>query len=105
MLKSSISAKGQVTVPMEVRDRLGLETGTVVLFEMREDGVLLRKGSLGTHPVDQIFGLLRPRQAKGALALLDEMRGPRPGGLRATPSARRRARRTSARRAPSSGRR
>lgn len=83
MLKSKISSKGQVTVPVQVRDRLGLETGTVVLFEVREDGVLIRKGSLGEHPVDKVFGVLKRSRPVDALALLDEMRGPRPGGPRA----------------------
>jgi hypothetical protein len=47
----------------------------VVTFEIRENGVLLRKGSAGGHPVDRIFGILRLR--KPTDALLDEMRGPR----------------------------
>jgi len=83
MLKSTLSSKGQVTVPIEVRERLGLSAGSTVLFEVREGGVLLRKGSLGAHPVDRVFGLLKPRRAKDSLSLLDEMRGPRPGGRRA----------------------
>jgi antitoxin PrlF len=83
MLKSTISSKGQVTVPAEVREKLGLEAGTTVLFEVREDAVLLRKGAVGEHPVDQVFGVLGPRKPVDALALLDKMRGPRPGGPRA----------------------
>ncbi len=75
-MKSRISSRGQVTVPAEVRERLGLHPGTVVLFEVRDDGVLLRKGSPGEHPVDRMFGTLKlPRPVD---ALLDEMRGPRP---------------------------
>ena len=75
-MKSTISSKGQVTVPAEVRERLGLLPGTVVRFEVRDDGVLLRKGSAGEHPVDRVFGTLKlPRPVD---ALLDEMRGPRP---------------------------
>jgi AbrB family looped-hinge helix DNA binding protein len=44
-MTSTISSKGQVTVPKDVRDRLGLRTGTVVEFEVTETGVLLRKGT------------------------------------------------------------
>ena len=83
MLKSSISSKGQVTVPAEVRERLGLAAGTAVTFELRPDGVLLKKGTLGAHPVDRLFGLIKPTHATDSLALLDQMRGPRPGGRRA----------------------
>jgi AbrB family looped-hinge helix DNA binding protein len=74
--KSTVSSKGQITVPVEVRNRLGLRPGMVVRFEIRENGVLMRKGSPGRHPVDRVFGTLRLRRPVDVL--LDEMRGPRP---------------------------
>ncbi len=75
-MKSTVSSKGQVTVPAEVRERLGLLPGTPVHFELRDDAVVLRKGVPGAHPVDRLYGSLRlPRPVD---ALLDEMRGPRP---------------------------
>ncbi len=75
-MKSTVSSKGQITLPAEVRNRLGLAPGTSVRFELREGGVFIRKGGAGAHPVDQLFGLLRLRNPVDAL--LDEMRGPRP---------------------------
>ncbi len=75
-MKSTISSKGQITVPAVVRRRLGLRAGTVVAFELREDGVLIRKGSTGPHPADRLYGMLKLRRPTDAL--LDEMRGPRP---------------------------
>ena len=75
-MKSRISSKGQVTVPVEVREKLGLAPGTVLHFELREGGVLLRKGTLDEHPVDRVYGCLR--LSKRVDGLLDEMRGPRP---------------------------
>ena len=75
-MKSTISSKGQITVPAKVREKLGLAPGTAVQFQLREDGVLLRKGAAGMHPVDQLFGRLK--LAKSVDTLLDEMRGPRP---------------------------
>jgi len=41
----NISARGQITVPAPVRDKLGLAPGTAVQFVLREGGVLLRKGA------------------------------------------------------------
>jgi len=41
-MKSVVSTKGQVTLPAEVRAKLGLTVGTAVQFELREGGVLLR---------------------------------------------------------------
>lgn len=82
-MKSTISSKGQITVPLEVRNRLGLAPGTAVRFELRPEGVLLKKGSGQEHPVQKVYGVIKPLQAVDALALLDQMRGPRPGGRRA----------------------
>lgn len=77
-MKSTISSKGQITLPADVRRKLGLETGTPVRFEIREGAVLVKKGGTPVHPVDQVFG--RVKLAKPVDALLDDMRGPRPVG-------------------------
>ncbi len=74
-MKSRLSSKGQVTIPAEVRSKLGLRPGTVVQFELRENGALMRKGTSGGHPVDRVYGVLKLR--KPTDALLDEMRGSR----------------------------
>lgn len=75
-MRSTISSKGQITVPVELRERLGLAAGTTVVFELREDGVLLRKGFRDEHPVDRVYGMLQLDRPVDEL--LDEMRGPRP---------------------------
>ncbi|HEV8674657.1 MAG TPA: AbrB/MazE/SpoVT family DNA-binding domain-containing protein [Methylomirabilota bacterium] len=75
-MKSTVSSKGQITLPAPIREKLGLGPGTAVRFEVREGGVFLRKGASGTHPVDQLFGRLKLR--KSVDSLLDEMREPRP---------------------------
>lgn len=75
-MKSKISSKGQVTVPAQIRSKLGLQPGTVVQFEIHENAALMRKGSPGGHPVDRLFGMLKLR--KPTDVLLDEMRGRRP---------------------------
>lgn len=75
-MKSTVSSKGQITLPAAIRERLGLEPGTRVQFEVREGAVLLRKGAPGAHPVDQAFGKLKLRAPVDRL--LDQMRGPRP---------------------------
>jgi bifunctional DNA-binding transcriptional regulator/antitoxin component of YhaV-PrlF toxin-antitoxin module len=65
-----------VTVPAEIREKLGLLPGTVVTFQLSNDGALLKKGGLGTHPVDTVYGKLKLRRRVDEL--LDEMRGSRP---------------------------
>lgn len=41
--RSRLSSKGQVTIPSEVRERLALEPGDTVLYDVEEDRVLLRR--------------------------------------------------------------
>ncbi len=75
-MTSTVSTKGQITVPAEVRKQLGLTPGTPVVFELTEDGVILRKGFSGVHPVDRVYGVLSLERSVDET--LDEMRGPRP---------------------------
>jgi AbrB family looped-hinge helix DNA binding protein len=75
-MKSTISSKGQITVPAEIRRRLGLTAGTVVAFEVREGAAILKKGHDGKHPVDVVYGTLKFERSTDEI--LDEMRGPRP---------------------------
>jgi antitoxin PrlF len=72
-MTSTISSKGQITVPKGVRDRLGLRTGTTVEFELTDNGVLLRKGHKGIRPVDKVRGILD--RGRSTDAIVDEMRG------------------------------
>jgi len=44
-----ITSKGQVTIPQDIREQLGLLPHTEVDFEVQEDGVLLRKAA-GRRP-------------------------------------------------------
>ena len=80
-MTSTISSKGQITVPKSVRDRLGLRAGTSVEFELVERGVMLRKGRQGgARPVDLVRGILTRRVSTDRL--IDEMRGPGPGAVK-----------------------
>ncbi|MEO8503410.1 MAG: AbrB/MazE/SpoVT family DNA-binding domain-containing protein [Acidobacteriota bacterium] len=75
-MKSRISSKGQITVPCEVREQLGLYAGTPVEFELHEQGVLVRKSVDGEHPVDRLYGRF---QFPGTTdEMLRELRGPAP---------------------------
>jgi len=42
MAASVMTRKGQVTIPKEVRDRLGLKRGTKVLFFLRGEELVLK---------------------------------------------------------------
>ena len=72
-----------MTLPLGMRDALGIESGMNVAFELREDekGIFVRKeADRGGRPVDQVRGILR--LGKSVDAVIDDMRGPRPRGRR-----------------------
>jgi AbrB family looped-hinge helix DNA binding protein len=57
MQTSTLTSKGQVTIPVEVRKRLGLRPGDAVAFITEEDRVrLVRKG----NRIEAAFGICRP---------------------------------------------
>lgn len=50
MSRATLTSKGQLTVPKDVRDRLGLKSGDRVVFEIEDDSMRLkveRRKSLG----------------------------------------------------------
>ncbi len=42
MSKATLTSKGQITIPVDVRRALGLETGDQLIFEHDESGVHVR---------------------------------------------------------------
>lgn len=80
-MTSTISAKGQITVPKAVRDRLGLRPGVRVEFELTPEGALMRKGNRGgVRAVDRVLGILKREATTDSM--IDDMRGPVPASLR-----------------------
>ena len=53
---STISSKGQVTVPIEVRHRLGLREGDRVEFVFEEGRTVLRPARTQTNPFTAYLG-------------------------------------------------
>lgn len=80
-MTSTISSKGQITVPKAVRDQLGLRPGARVEFELTAQGAFLRKGQRGgVRAVDRVLGILTREAATDSL--IDDMRGPVPPSVR-----------------------
>ncbi len=47
MVKSTVTSKGQTTIPRDIRKRLGISTGDVLLWETDHDSVRLRLAGPG----------------------------------------------------------
>jgi AbrB family looped-hinge helix DNA binding protein len=57
-MNSTVSEKGQVTIPKKLRERLGIRAGDELDFET-EGGRLVATKVSHQHPVDRVFGILR----------------------------------------------
>jgi AbrB family looped-hinge helix DNA binding protein len=79
-MKSTVSEKGQVTIPKPLRRKLGLNPGQVLEFEAREGALIARKAALTDDPVAKVTGILPPMDVDREI---DLMRGPGPRTARA----------------------
>ena len=79
MISSTVTQKGQVTIPKEIRTRLGIHEGEKVMFVSRGDEVVLKvvrgnildlKGSIkaGAHPEDFVAIRRSVKRAVGVKA-------------------------------------
>ncbi len=73
---STISIKGQVTVPQEIRDRLGLSPGDRVEFVVEGDRTMIRPSRSEEDPFEKYRGILSPFPGgeKGIKAWINDMR-------------------------------
>ena len=63
-MPTTVTSKGQVTIPKPVRDRLGIKPGNAVDFQPTEDGrfVLIK---VGAKRIRSRFEALRGRAGRG----------------------------------------
>jgi AbrB family looped-hinge helix DNA binding protein len=73
---STMTSKGQLTVPQEIRKRLGLETGDRVEFVVEEGRTVIRPARSETNPFEKYIGILGqfPGGEEGIKAWIDDMR-------------------------------
>ena len=66
MIESSVTKKGQTTLPKPVRDSLGLQAGDRVRYVIADGEVRI----LPVRPISRLFGALRH---DGSIVTLEEM--------------------------------
>jgi AbrB family looped-hinge helix DNA binding protein len=71
-MKVIVSEKGQVTIPKELRDQMGIRPGQVIDF-IEKNGQLIATKWITNDPVSRLYGILKlPRSTD---ELITEMRG------------------------------
>jgi AbrB family looped-hinge helix DNA binding protein len=61
---STISSKGQITVPLEIRRRLGLKEGDRVEFVVEGERTIIRPAQPAENPFDKYVGALPAFRSK-----------------------------------------
>jgi AbrB family looped-hinge helix DNA binding protein len=88
-MKSTVSEKGQVTIPKPLRKKLGIGAGQVLDFEAKNGTLVARKARGARAPVDAVYGILSHLHIDVDKEL-ERMRGPGWREKKDTPHAKRR---------------
>jgi AbrB family looped-hinge helix DNA binding protein len=75
MNASRMTSKGQVTIPRELREELGLQPGDEVCFVATPEGVRLEKW-IPRSPFAEYRGYLTHLRDKGVDRTIEDLRGP-----------------------------
>ncbi|MBE0425079.1 MAG: AbrB/MazE/SpoVT family DNA-binding domain-containing protein [Nitrospirae bacterium] len=73
MLTAKVTSKGQITIPKNVRDKLGIKAGEGINFE-EKDGVFYIKKSVVKSPFDKWKGKLKTLKGKRSDEVIKELR-------------------------------
>jgi antitoxin PrlF len=71
MPDSTLTSKGQITIPKVVREALHLEIGDKVYFDLREDGTV--RIVARNEPVESLFGLLKTKTRRKRSIPVEQM--------------------------------
>ena len=72
--KAKVTSKGQVTIPIAIRERMGIRPGDQLEFDASGTGLRITK-TRESSPFAQWRGVLKPIEGMSVDELLDEMRG------------------------------
>lgn len=72
--RSRITSKGQVTVPVQIRRKLGLRHGDTVEFCERAGEAVIRRAAHHKSPFDKYIGILKSKHKVSAKKWMAELR-------------------------------
>jgi antitoxin PrlF len=70
---AALTSKGQLTVPISIRKKLGLQAGDQVLFVEREDGEVVVRAKKGN--LMDLYGILKSSGKPATVEQMDEAVG------------------------------
>jgi AbrB family looped-hinge helix DNA binding protein len=62
--RRKLGLKGQVVVPRDVRQHLGIRSGSEVIFEVRNEEAVLRPGKAPSDVVNEYVSIISPKLKK-----------------------------------------
>ena len=72
MIEATLTSKGQITIPVEIRTALGLVSGERVVFTRLDDGTTILRAK--TRSIAELQGVLKPaRRRKGAVPSIESL--------------------------------
>ncbi len=71
-MKARVADRGQVTIPKELRKKLGIKPGTVLDFN-EQNGKLVAIKMVSADPVEKVYGCLKTKVSTGAW--IEKLRG------------------------------
>ncbi len=74
MYRTKITSKGQVTIPIDIRRKMGLRVGDSIEIKETREGYLIKK-IIKESPFDQYVGFLEDKEGKDPDEILQELRG------------------------------
>ncbi len=79
MIIAKVTSKGQITIPKEIRQKLGICPGEEVGFEEKDNRIVISK-AFSKSPFDKWMGKLKHLKGKRSDDLIRETRGDDNGG-------------------------
>lgn len=74
MLTAKVTSKGQITIPKEVREQLGVHPGEALGFE-EKNGLFFIKKTIRKSPFDKWVGVLKHGKRRKSDEVIEELRG------------------------------
>jgi len=69
MSEATVTSKGQITIPADVRQALSLNAGERVVFTQLDDGTIIMRAK--TRSIHELKGMLKPSRGSRKVSIED----------------------------------